>query len=172
MSSFHIGVFIDASFARKNDTFSWIGFIVCLADVTNTVIVLRYCSMKAECIARSDLAAELLATTYAFNQASVFRLSIGSIFGRNIRSKLNTKSCSLYGCLVLQKKLQKSVFLSAYTSLNSLTSAARLPKSLRSPQVILLLMRLPNNVPYERYRSFFTTILLLLFLNISFIGCR
>ena len=96
MSSLHIRVYSDASFASNADNGSQLGYLILLCDNKNDCHVLSYCSKKSKRIVRSIMASEVFAFSAAFDQAFVIRHDIQLIMGTPIPVMMFTDSKQLF----------------------------------------------------------------------------
>lgn len=79
---------------------SQIGYVICLADVTNKVNIIHQLLIKCKQIMRSVLAVELYRMVYRFNIAAVIKAMLGKILEFAILLILYIDSKSLYNCLI------------------------------------------------------------------------
>lgn len=83
-STVRLMVFTDSSFANLPDVKSQIGFVVVATDDSDNYNILHYGSSRCRRVARSVMAAELLALVYGFDQAFLVKKCLSDILGRNI----------------------------------------------------------------------------------------
>jgi hypothetical protein len=113
--SLRLVIFTDSSFANNRDSFSQIGYVICLADSTHANI-LHWSSVKCKRVTRSVLAAELFAMVHGFDVGSVLKATLTKMIGILIPLILVTDSKSLYDCLVrlgitVEKRLMVDVMV-------------------------------------------------------------
>lgn len=113
-SSLKIVAFTDSSFANNHDLSSQIGFVICLADASNTANIIHWSSVKCKRVTRSVLAGELYGMAHGFDLGAVLKATISKILQKDIPLILCTDSKSLYDCLVrlgttLEKRLMVDV---------------------------------------------------------------
>ena len=83
-----VHVFADASFATNADLSSQLGFIVLLVDQEHNCSVITWSSAKCKRVTRSVLAAELYATSNAFDVGFATAHTFGTILGRKVELRV------------------------------------------------------------------------------------
>jgi hypothetical protein len=99
-NSLQLLVFTDASFANNKDLSSQIGYVVVLADNTNSANILHWSSLKCKRVTRSVLASELYAMVQGFDIGASIKTTIEKALGIDLPLIVCTDSKSLYDCLV------------------------------------------------------------------------
>lgn len=117
VDSIRLGVFEDAIFASNKDNNSHLGFLVALADKTNSANIIPYSSFKAKRVTRSVLVADLFSLVHAFNFLSTLRMKLIGMFGRDIAMVLYTDSKSLYDGIVAINSTKEKLLLIDITDL-------------------------------------------------------
>ena len=79
---------------------SQIGYVICLADVTNKANIIHWSLIKCKRVTRSVLAAELYRMVYGFDIGAVIKATLGKILGSDVLLILCSDSKSLYDYLV------------------------------------------------------------------------
>jgi hypothetical protein len=100
LESLKLVVFADASFANNNDNTSQIGFVIVLADESNSANIVHWSSIKCKRVTRSVLASELYGMAHGFDHAAVIKATIEKILQITLPLVVCTDSKSLYECLV------------------------------------------------------------------------
>ena len=93
-------VFTDASFANNKDLSSQIGYVIALADTTNSANIVHWSSIKCKRVTRSVLASELYGMVHGFDISIAIKSTIDKALMVNVPLVLCTDSKSLYDCLV------------------------------------------------------------------------
>lgn len=100
-------MFTDAAFANNEDLSSQIGYIIALANVTQTdqsihmqTNIVHWSSTKCKRVTRSVLAAELYAMAEGFDTAVAIATTLKMILRRQVPLSIYTDSKSLFECLV------------------------------------------------------------------------
>lgn len=99
-SSCYVAVYSEASFAGNPDLSSQIGFVNRLAGNTGSANIIHHGSVKSKRVARSALAAELIALVHACDQADTICVSLNSILSGKVPLDLLTNSKSIYEYMV------------------------------------------------------------------------
>lgn len=92
LSSMHLAVFVDASFASNYDGSSQLGVLVCLRDSTGRCNVIHATCVKSRRIARSSLAAEIFAILEGFDVGYIMKVWLSKVFKRNLDLHILTDS--------------------------------------------------------------------------------
>ena len=88
--------FSDASFANNHDLSSQLGYIIMLVDDTGTMAPIHFKSYKARRIARSAMAAEVIAFSDMSDVAVTLSSEISLLLGRQVPVQLLTDNKSLF----------------------------------------------------------------------------
>jgi hypothetical protein len=99
-NTLQILVFSDASFANNRDLSSQMGYIIVLADSTNTANIIHWSSTKCRRVTRSVLASELYGMAHGFDMGAAIKSTLDKILSASLPLVLCTDSKSLYDCLV------------------------------------------------------------------------
>jgi hypothetical protein len=94
--SLRLVVYADASFHNCSDNASQLGYIIVLADASDTCAVLHFSSHKSKRVTRSTMAAETLAFVDAFDNAFILRHELSRMMGTNIPILMMTDSRALF----------------------------------------------------------------------------
>lgn len=114
MESLWIAVFSDASFANTDRLKSQLGFVVVLTDRKGNANILYYGSAKCRRVARSVMAAGLLAFVYAFDNDFVVRSMLEQILKKKVPIDAYLESRTVFNVVAkegstLEKRLQIDV---------------------------------------------------------------
>lgn len=103
-ASYRLVAYSDASFDKRSEKSSQIGFIICLADRTDAMCVLSFRSNTYWSVAKSPMAAETLAFAAVFDAGYLLRRNIKIMFGQPLPLLVLTDSKSLFGVLTSNKQ--------------------------------------------------------------------
>jgi hypothetical protein len=104
IETLHMSVYSDASYVTRSDGSSQRGFIVLLVDDTQRCCILHFHSGKTRLVARSSMAAEVLAFADAYDSAFTIRDEITRLLGKNIPLLMYTDSAVLFDAITRHKR--------------------------------------------------------------------
>jgi hypothetical protein len=115
-SSLRLVIFIDLFFANNRDLSSQIDYVICLADLINTINILHWFSIKCKKMTRSVLTIELFTMIHDFDVESILKSILIKILVIDISLILTTDSKFLYDCLIrlsitIEKRLMIDVMI-------------------------------------------------------------
>jgi hypothetical protein len=88
--------YADASFHNCYDDSSQLGYIIVLADASDTCAIIHYSSHKSKRVTRSTMAAETLAFVDAFDNAYILRHELSRMVGRDLPLLMMIDSRTLF----------------------------------------------------------------------------
>ena len=111
VSDLRIVLLSDAAFANAEKCNSQTGFVILLVDKHDTASIVHYGSSKCTRVARSVMAAELLALVFGFDHAFVVQYLVKELLGRLIPIDIYIDSRTAFNCVgkdanTTEKRLQ------------------------------------------------------------------
>jgi hypothetical protein len=99
VTTLQVVVYVDSSFANRQDKSSQLGYLICLMDITKRCSILQYRSQKSRRIVRPSTAGETLAFAETFDAAFILRHDLSRMLGQHIPVLMLTDSESLFKTL-------------------------------------------------------------------------